>query len=176
MGFEPLWSGDDQGLELAMNGGAESGIERELPRSGARVGGWLAGCLALLVLVALRWAEVPAGTRLRVPTSPLDNVAGLNETTRLGWGFLWQVRDVLPAGATFTIVAGDRQTEMSLYMMSYAVLTECRGVPTSYYGIATPERGAEARYVLAYRCASGVPGATLVQKLDDGCIWDRGAR
>lgn len=130
----------------------------------------------LLAVVVVRWAVIPAPNRFRMPTSPLDNIGGLNETTRLGWGFLWQVRDVLPAGTTFTIVAADRQTEMSLYMMSYAVLTECRGVPTSYYGIATPERGAEARYVLAYGCAAEVPGATLVQTLGDGCIWDRGER
>ncbi len=130
----------------------------------------------LLALVVVRWAAIPAPSRFRVPTSPLDNVAGLGETTRLGWGFLWQVRDVLPAGATYTIVAGDRQTEMSIYMLSFAVLTECRGLPTSYYGVATAERGAEARYVLAYRCAQEINGATLVQKLDGGCIWDRGER
>jgi hypothetical protein len=155
-----------------------AGIESEsaMPRSRVRVGGWLAGCAALLALVALEWAEMPAANRFRPPTSPLDNIGGLNETTRLWWGFLWQVRDLLPAGATYTIVAGDRNTEMSLYMLSFAVLTEGRGLPTSYYGIATPERGAEARYVLSYRCAADVPGATLVQKLDDGCVWDRGAR
>lgn len=159
-----------------MSGAGESGVGRGSPRSAARVVGWLAGCAALLLLVVLRWGEIPAGSRLRVPTSPLDNVAGLGETTRIGWGFLWQVRELLPAGATYTIVAGDRDTEMSLYMLSLAVLTECRGFPTSYYGIATPERGAEARYVLSYGCAAEIPGATMVQKLDAGCIWDRGGR
>jgi len=162
--------------EIEMSDGTNIDAGRGAAVPGARTGLWLACCATLLVVVVARWVAIPAPARFRVPTSPLDNVAGLNETTNRGWGFLWQVRDVLPAGATYTIVAGDRQTEMSLYMLSFAVLTEGRALPTSYYGIATPQRGAAARYVLAYRCASDVPGATLVQKLDDGCIWDRGAR
>ncbi|MBI2215246.1 MAG: hypothetical protein HYU52_16475 [Acidobacteria bacterium] len=148
----------------------------DAPRSGARVGGWLAGCALLLAILVVRWAEVPAEARFRPPTSPLDNVGGLNKTTRFGWGFLWQVREILPAGSTYTIVAGDRDTEMSLFMLSFAVLTDCKGLPTSYYGIATPERGAEARYVLSYGCVAAIPGATSVEKLGDGCIWDRGER
>jgi hypothetical protein len=159
-----------------MKHGTNIGTENEERAPGARTGVWLGSCALMLVLVAARWAGFPPGSRFRVPTSPLDNVAGMNETTRRGWGFLWQVRDVLPAGATYTIVAGDRQTEMSIYMLSFAVLTEGRGLPTSYYGIATPDRGAEARYVLVYRCEREISGARLVQKVNDGCIWDRGAR
>lgn len=137
---------------------------------------WLACCVILLVIVFARWAVIPAGYRFPIPSSPLDNVGGLNKTTRLGWGFLWQVRDLLPQGATYTIVARDRQTEMSLYMLSFGVLPECRGYPTSYYGMTTSDRGARARYVLSYRCGVDVPGAKLVQRVDDGCVWDRGAR
>jgi hypothetical protein len=124
----------------------------------------------------LYWAGVDPAIRFRPPTSPLDNVAGLNETTRLGWGFLWQAREVLPAGASYTIVASDPQTEMSLYMLSIGVLTECQGFPTSYYLRPSPDSGAMARYVLAFGCAAQPEGAELVQKLDEGCIWDRGAR
>lgn len=137
---------------------------------------WLAGCVALVVMIGAYWARVPGAERFRAPTSPLDRVGGLNETTRHGWGFLWQARDVLPPGATYTIVAGDAQIEMSIYMMSLAVLTECRGMPTSYYGKPSAAAGAEARYVLVYRCAARPAGATMVQQLDDGCIWDRGEK
>lgn len=151
------------------------GAEQE-PADAPRSRLWLAGCVALVALVAAHWARIPAAERFRPPTSPLDRVAGLNETTRLGWGFLWQARDVLPPGATYTIVAGDPQIEMSIYMMSRAVLTECRGLPTSYYGRPSAEHGAEARYVLVYRCATEPAGATMVQQLDEGCVWDRGAR
>ncbi|MGK2859729.1 MAG: hypothetical protein ACSLFQ_21235 [Thermoanaerobaculia bacterium] len=150
-------------------------VEHDLA-STSRTRFWLAGCVALAALVGAHWARLPAGERLRPPTSPLDRVAGLNETTRLGWGFLWQARDVLPPGATYTIVASDPQIEMSIYMMSRAVLTECHGKPTSYYGSSSAEHGAEARYVLVYRCATVPAGATMVQQLAEGCIWDRGAR
>ena len=155
---------------------AEIDAGGEPERSRGRLGAWGAGCALLAGLIVAYWAGLPADGRLRVPTSPLDNVAGLSETPRHGWAFLWQVREILPPGATYTVVAPDRDTEMSLYMLSWAVLTECRALPTSYYGTPTPERGAEARFVLAYGCEGAVPGATLVQRLNEGCIWDRGAR
>lgn len=162
-----------------MNANSESGVFRG-PRTGAADGSrtsiWFAGCIALLVVIAAQWARTPSAERFRPPTSPLDRVGGLNEAKRLGWGFLWQVREVLPPGSTYTILAADTQTEMSLYMMSLAVLPELQGMPTSYYERPTAEVGAAARYLLVYRCSVEPAGATLVQKLDDGCIWERSDR
>ena len=137
---------------------------------------WLAGCVALLALIGVYWARIPGAERFRPPTSPLDRVPGLNAETRFGWGFLWQVREVLAPGAIYTVVAAEPETEMSLYMTSRAVLPEQVAMPSSYYLRPSVETGAAARYVLVYRCAVKPAGATMVQQLDDGCVWDRGAR
>ncbi|MCM2315363.1 MAG: hypothetical protein NDJ92_09465 [Thermoanaerobaculia bacterium] len=136
---------------------------------------WFAGCVALTAMIGAYWWRIPAADRFRAAVSPLDRVAGMNTETRVGWQFLWQARDVLPAGATYTIVGSEPHAETSLYFMSLAVLTELRGMP-SHYGELPVEQGGAARYVLVSRCSLEPPGATLVQRLDDGCVWDRGAR
>ena len=65
---------------------------------------------------------------------------------------------------------------MTIYMLSLAVLTECHGLPTSYYLKPSAETGATARYVLVYGCSVKPLGAVMVQQLNDGCTWERGAK
>jgi hypothetical protein len=137
---------------------------------------WLLGCLVLVGMIVTYWAQHPPGTLFQAGTDPVDDVGGLDEKSRLGWSFLRQAREVMPAGASYTILAGDAWMEMSLYMMSRGVLAECVAFPTSYFGKPAANAGAGARFVLVYRCALRPPGATLVRRLDDGCIWDRGRR
>lgn len=183
-GAEPLWSVGGEGSRsracahgYAMDVKSEADGSRGASRGGAgeaRVAVWLAGCVALAAMIGAYWWRLPAADRFRAPASPLDRVAGMNAEPRIGWQFLWQAREVLPAGATFTIVGSEPHAETSLYFMSLAVLTELRGMP-SHYGELPVEQGAAARYVLVCRCSVEPRGATLVQRLDDGCVWDRGA-
>ena len=78
--------------------------------------------------------------------SPFDN-------TRSGhaeqWIFLSQAARQLPRGASFTILAPDRETEMSLFMMSVGLLPEASPLPSSYYGQSTAI-GEEARFILGF--------------------------
>jgi len=76
--------------------------------------------------------------------SPFDN-------TRSGhaeqWIFLSEAAEHVPRGASYTVMAPDRGTEMSLFMMAVGLLPEARPLPSSYYGQATAI-GDEARFVL----------------------------
>jgi hypothetical protein len=78
--------------------------------------------------------------------SPFDN-------TRSGqaeqWLFLSQAARHLPHGATFTIVAPDDETEMSLFMMAVGLLPEASPLPSSYYG-QSAAAGKKARFVLEF--------------------------
>lgn len=78
--------------------------------------------------------------------SPFDNThSGQAEQ----WIFLRQAARHVPRDASFTILAADRDTEMSLFMMAVGLLPEARPLPSSYYGqsAATGER---ARFVLEF--------------------------
>jgi hypothetical protein len=78
--------------------------------------------------------------------SPFDN-------TRSGqaeqWIFLSHAARHLPRGASFTILAPDRETEMSLFMMAVGLLPEASPLPSSYYGQSTAT-GKQARFVLEF--------------------------
>jgi hypothetical protein len=86
-----------------------------------------------------RYGEIDLSMR-----SPFDN-------TRSGhaeqWIFLSEAARNVPRGTTFTVLAPDRDTEMSLFMMAVGLLPEASPLPSSYYGKATAV-GDLAGYVL----------------------------
>ncbi len=133
---------------------------------------WLGGATAVLV-AGLSTSRIPwSRSLLDIPATPLDltNV----RLARL-WGFLAEVRDKVPEGASYTVLAPDRDDEMALYMFALGVLYKQVALPSSYFGDARPE-GRQARYVLSY---GGAPpetdGALLVFRARDGAVYIRPA-
>jgi hypothetical protein len=91
------------------------------------------------------------------------------------WNFLAEVRDKVPEGASYTLRASDPEDEMGLYMLSLGVLDKQVALPSSYFGVATPQ-GGEARYVLSYGGAlPRAEGALLVFRARGGIVYERPA-
>ena len=77
-------------------------------------------------------------------TSPFDNT-GSGHAEK--WIFLSEAAELVPHGASFTVIAPDREAEMSLFMMAVGLLPNATPLPTSYYGQPV-SIGQEARFVL----------------------------
>jgi hypothetical protein len=102
---------------------------------------WFGTAASLVLLFAIPFHRGPIRCVLR---SPFDNThSGHAEQ----WTFLSEAAHHVPAGATFTVHAQDRDTEMSLYMMALGLLPEASPLPSSYYGRPTVV-GHRARFVL----------------------------
>ncbi|HSP93407.1 MAG TPA: hypothetical protein VLU06_02565, partial [Thermoanaerobaculia bacterium] len=133
---------------------------------------WLVGATAVLI-AGLSTSRNPPSRLLTIPATPLDLT---NARLAPLWSFLVEVRDKVPEGASYTLLASDRDDEMALYMFSLGVLDKRVGLPSSYFGVATPE-GGQARYVLSYRGAPPVTdGARLVFRAPDGAVYERPVR
>ena len=126
----------------------------------------------LLVFPLVRWASAPSGTRIGLPQTPLDRSTPWSAAL---WRFLVHAREFVPKGATFTVFAPDLRAEMELFMMSIGLLPDRVPVPASYFGNPLPERGAQAKYVLVFRCGPAPGGGTLVARVPDGCVFRRDA-
>jgi hypothetical protein len=148
---------------------------RTAKRNGAELRDWIWIIVAAVVLAAglhcSRLTSVAAA--FRVPATPLDLTS--EHAARL-WGFLMEARDTMPAGASYTVEAQDRDDEMTLYMFSLGIFFKQEALPSSYFGVATPDFGRRARFVLVYGAApSRVAQARLVRAVPSGAIYDRGA-
>jgi hypothetical protein len=134
---------------------------------------WLGGATAVLI-AGLSTSRIPSSrSLLNIPATPLDFTNA--KLARL-WTFLAEVRDKVPEGASFTLLASDPDDEMALYMFSLGLLDKRVALPSSYFGVATPQ-GGEARYVLSYGGAlPGTDGALLVFRARDGAVYARPAR
>jgi hypothetical protein len=131
---------------------------------------WLGGAAAVLIAGLFTSRASSAGHLFRVPATPLDQT---NDRLAPLWSFLVEVRDRVPEGASYTLVAPDRDDEMSLYMLSLGILYRQTALPSSYFGEARPE-GARARYVLAYGGAlRGTEGALPVFRARNGIVYAR---
>ena len=130
----------------------------------------LAGATAVLI-TGISVSRLPMSASLfRVPATPLDLT---NPWLARLWGYLVEVRHKVPEGASYTVLAPDRNTEMTLYMLSLGLLDRQVAVPSSYFGEARPE-GGDARYVLCYGgVAPGTPGAVPVYGARDGAVYAR---
>jgi hypothetical protein len=87
-----------------------------------------------------------------------------------------EVRDRVPEGASYTVLAPDLNDEMYLYMFSLGILERQVALPSSYFGEPRSE-GAQARYVLSY--GGDLPetrGALLVFRARDGAVYARPVR
>jgi hypothetical protein len=132
---------------------------------------WLAAAFLLLLFPWLRWQDVPAGERWRLPDTPLN---ASNPAVAEEWRFLSRARASVPPGASFTVLAPGLNREMSLFMISIGLMPDRRPLPTSYFE-GPDAAGARAEYVLAFQCdPRGAAGAVLIRRLPDGCVYRRG--
>jgi hypothetical protein len=133
---------------------------------------WLAAGVATLA-AGLATTRLPYRAALHVPVTPLDY-----SNARLAdlWHFVNEARDHVPAGASFTVLALDRNDEMYLYMISLGLMDEQVALPSSYFG--TPwQFGEKAKYVLAYGDrVAGTEGLRLVFRAERGAVYERPAR
>jgi hypothetical protein len=134
---------------------------------------WILGSAAVLV-AGLHCSRLPTlASAFRVPATPLDLTSG--QASRL-WAFLMEARDAVPPGASYTVEAQDRDDEMTLYMFSLGILFEQEALPSSYFGVATPDSGDRARFILVYGAARPrLDQARLVRTVGSGAIYDRRA-
>lgn len=104
--------------------------------------------------------------------SPFDN-------TRSGhaeqWIFLSEAARHVPPGVSFTVLAADRETEMSLFMIGVGLLPESSPLPSSYYGQST-SAGDRARFVLELdRPRTAHSPRDQVIEISGGRVIDRSA-
>lgn len=134
---------------------------------------WLAAAIALCGFPIAARLGRPLGEQIFLPVTPLDRTDG--ERARQ-WAFLESCRPYLPPTATMTVIAGDTETEMSLFMMAIGAYPRSIPFPTSYWGKRMPEVGRQADFILAYRRTP--PGdwpVRLVATVENGAVYARGA-
>lgn len=102
--------------------------------------------------------------------SPFDNThSGHAEQ----WSFLSGASRYVPKGTSFTVLAPDRDTEMSLFMMAVGLLPHASPLPTSYYG-QPMSIGNEARFVLELEGpSSDEPPQQHAIEVTGGWVWQR---
>ena len=133
---------------------------------------WLAGATAVL-LAGLALSRVPLRSVWHIPVTPLDFTS--DRLAHL-WTFLHEVRGKVPDGATYTVLAPNRDDEMYLYMLSLGLLDRQEALPSSYFGVSWPN-GHEARYVLSYGNAlRETEEFHLVFRAAEGAVYERVAR
>ena len=126
--------------------------------------------MLLLAFPVREWIRTAPHSVLVRPVTPVD---GIDPAAARQWTFLRRARAVVPAGATYTVTAPTRDVEMNLYMMSLGLLPDARGIPSSYYGVSTAERGARARYVLAYDNPPMSEDVRLRAGFPEGNVYER---
>lgn len=131
---------------------------------------WLAAATAVLIagLALTRWTSPKAA--LHVPATPIDFTSSKMAPL---WNFLTKVRDTVPPGSSYTILAADPDEEMALFMFSLGVLDRRRALPTSYFGMPRPE-GRGAQYIIVYgRGRTEIGSARLIRDLGEGAVYSR---
>lgn len=135
--------------------------------SSAFVAWWAGVVITTALLLAHPHLRGPAVLATR---TPFDNTGSGHAEQ---WAFLRAAAAHIPQGASFTVVAQDVDTEMSLFMMAVGLLPDSRPIPSSYYGEAV-EAGGDARFVLEFGdFADPQPPWTVASRLPGGRLLDR---
>ncbi|MHB0969927.1 MAG: hypothetical protein ACYC7A_15890 [Thermoanaerobaculia bacterium] len=136
----------------------------------ARETAWMLGS-ALILVIAL--SDALASPRPFFKASDVP-VARLHGRLRDQWLFLQTVRNVIPPGAAYTVHASNRDVEMSVFMISLAVLTRNEPRPRSYFRIETADGGRSAQYVVAFKdAAPHEPNVRVVASNRWGHVYER---
>ncbi len=128
---------------------------------------WIAGTCALLVPPVVGWFSTPES--FRIPETPVDRTNALYAQE---WLLLQQTKEIIPPGQSYTVIAGDKNEEMLLFMLSLGVLLDRPAMPTTYWRIPQPEQGDRARYVVSFGCVEPAGRKRLVRRTTNGCIWE----
>jgi hypothetical protein len=130
---------------------------------------WFVGVFFLAAWGVFGWLRFPPQERFVFPETPFEGTSGLDPAQ---WRFLQQVREILPEGESFTVVAANESEEMQVFMLACGVLDSEGAIPTTYYNVHN-EYARQARYILSYRCAVVPEDAVVVARLEDGCVCER---
>jgi hypothetical protein len=127
---------------------------------------------AAVLTAGFHCSRLPSfSSALRMPATPLDWTSPQAASL---WFFLARARDRVPAGTSYTVQARDPDDEMSLYMLSLGLLVEQKALPTSYFGVPTPEFGNRARFALVFGTArSRVGPGRLVCEIAGNAVYER---
>lgn len=158
---------------LLTKGRASSRVRGVLrSRSPLRASYWLAVAWLMLLVPAWEWF-VRRPELLSIPDTPISHV---NADYAEQWRFLWEARHAVLPGRSYTVRASDRDTEMSLYMMSLGLCTKRTPMPTSYFRGNWSHVGQKAHFVLAYRGFTGnEQGLRFVVRVRNGVVYERPA-
>lgn len=126
--------------------------------------------MLLLAFPVRDWIRAAPDSVFVRPITPLD---GIDPAAARQWTFLRRAQTVVPAGATYTVIAPTRDVEMNLYMMSLGLLPDARALPMSYHGVSTTEHGVRARYVLAYDNPPLDEEARPLAVFPEGSVYER---
>jgi len=118
---------------------------------------WTGVAIATVALLAPIYRADKVALSLK---SPFDNMQSRHAEQ---WTFLKDAARHVPDGTSFTVVAQDRETEMSLFMMAVGLLPHAASLPSSYYGQSTPI-GETARFVLEFE------GSTPIRTPDEHAL------
>ena len=132
---------------------------------------WCLGALISVVILLAHSYRFDAIDLTR--RSPFDNTGSGHAEQ---WIFLEEASRQVPEGASFTVVAPDRDTEMSLFMMAVGLVPESSPVPSSYYGQSTG-RGDLAEFVLRFGESGSLPPSEIpVASISGGRVTQRRTR
>jgi hypothetical protein len=141
-----------------------------MSRPPLKVSYWLAACWFTLAIPVSGWLAVDRES-LSLPQTPVDRIDG---DLAASWRFLQEARHAVLPGESYTVRAERIDLEMMIYMMSLGLTTRRQGYPTSYHNFPTPEEGAKAEKVLAFRDFTGdEEKLELVVRFRDGAVYRR---
>jgi hypothetical protein len=128
---------------------------------------WVGVVISTVTLLSSPYRHGEIDLSLR---SPFDNTGSGHAEQ---WLFLTEAARHVPRGASFTVLAPDRDTEMSLYMMAVGLLPEALPLPSSYFGQPTGA-GDNARFVLEFDDRRDMqPQKTCTTTITGGRVTDR---
>lgn len=131
---------------------------------------WLTGSVLLLAFPLRTWIGESAHGPLTWPVTPFDRS---DPNAARQWLFLSRAAAIVPPGATYTVVATDRDVEMNLFMISIGLLPDAHPLPTSYYGIPFPAVGSRARFVISYENARAPGPMRIRAAFAEGYVAER---
>jgi hypothetical protein len=107
---------------------------------------WSAGTLAILVMAAVTWVNLPLPIPPRFVT-PFDYTP---TSSPQAWVFLFSAARCIAPNETVTVLAPTPEQEHELFVLAVATLDRNKPLAATYFAFPHPENVAAARYVLTF--------------------------